>query len=211
MAVAMYSEELDRYLTEHLPERPAVVLEMEDHARELRFPIIGPAVGRLLQLLAMTSGARRVFEMGSGYGYSAYWFLSGMPGGGRVVLTDGSATNREAAARNLDALGFAGRYDYHVGAAQDALRAAQGSFDIVYNDIDKEQYPETIDLVAEKLRPGGLFITDNVLWSARVADATDRSHATEAIREFNRRLAGDPRFATSFVPIRDGLAVAVRM
>lgn len=210
MAVSMFHEGLDGYLEALIPARPDEVARMEAYAAERRFPIIGPHVGRLLALLARATGARRVFEMGSGYGYSAYWFLTGMPEDGRIVLTDGDAANRERAAEHLDALGFAGRYEFHVGIAQEILCGERGPFDIVYNDIDKEQYPDVIDLAVSKLRPGGLFITDNVLWSARVA-TDDDAPSTIAIRAFNERLFARADAFSAIVPLRDGLAVAVKL
>lgn len=210
MAVSMFHEGLDRYLDELIPARPAEVALMEEYASAHRFPIIGPHVGRLLALLARATNARSVFEMGSGYGYSAYWFLTGMASDGRIVLTDGSASNRDRASAHLDALGFAGRYDFRVGVGQEILAREAGPFDIVYNDIDKEQYPDVIDIAIEKLRPGGLFITDNVLWSARVA-TDDDAPSTRAIRDFNNRLFARADAFSAVVPLRDGLAVALKL
>ncbi|MCC6160086.1 MAG: O-methyltransferase [Deltaproteobacteria bacterium] len=210
MAVSMFHEGLDRYLEALIPQRPDEVARMEAYAAERRFPIIGPHVGRLLALFARATNARTVFEMGSGYGYSAYWFLTGMPAEGRIVLTDGDAGNRDRAASHLDTLGFAGRYDFRVGIGQEILAREPGSFDIVYNDIDKEQYPEVIDVALAKLRSGGLFITDNVLWSARVA-TDDAAPSTTAIRTFNDHLFARADAFSAIVPVRDGLAVAVKL
>ena len=160
--------------------------------------------------MAQLIGARRVFELGSGYGYSAYWFLQGMSPEGRVIMTDGSDANRKLAMFHHDRLGTKDRVEFHVGNAVDILRETDGPFDIIFNDIDKEQYPDAYHAAVHKLHPGGLFITDNTLWSGRVADKSNKDEATEGVREFNRLLFADWDLFPVILPIRDGLAVAVK-
>ncbi len=206
---AMYSDKLDSYLTEMLPPRPPVVMEMEKLAEQKKFPIIGPQVGRLLALFAQTTGASQIFEMGSGYGYSAFWFGLGLAEGGKITLTDGSENNRDQALDYLSRLGITEKIDFQVGDAMAILRANPGPFDIIYNDVDKEQYPDAYRAAVEKLKPGGLFITDNVLWDGKVAD-NDPDETTKSILEFNRLMFADERLFCSIIPIRDGLMVARR-
>ena len=190
-----------------------VLLEMEQLAAERHFPIIGRLVGELVEVLARSVGARTVFEMGSGYGYSAYWFTRAVGPGGTVICTDGDAANRDLAERFLSRAGRWDRVDFHVGMAQDVLRAMPGPFDVVYNDIDKVDYPEAWELARDRIRPGGLYICDNVLWSGLVAEPDPPegpSAATEAIRRHNAAVYADPDFDACLIPTRDGVLVARR-
>jgi predicted O-methyltransferase YrrM len=187
-----------------------VLLEMEQLGHERRFPIIDRLVGELVEVLALSIGAARVFEMGSGYGYSAYWFTRAVGPGGTVICTDTDPTNRDLAERFLSRVGRWERVDYQVGIAQDALRRIPGDFDIVYNDVDKQDYPEAWQLARERVRPGGLYICDNVLWSGRVTEADDESVSTQAIRRHNQLVYTDPSFDTCLIPTRDGVLVARR-
>ncbi len=190
-----------------------VLLEMERLAAERDFPIVDRLVGELLEVLALGIGARTVFEMGSGFGYSAYWFTRAVGLGGSVICTDGDPQNRDLAERFLTRTGRWDRVEYHVGWAQEVLRQTPGAFDIVYCDIDKGDYPEAWQLARERVRPGGLYICDNVLWSGRVAepDPDDRRPAwTDAIRRHNEQVYADPAFNACIVPTRDGILVARR-
>lgn len=208
----LVSEPVRGYLDELVPARPPEMERMEAYAREHRFPIIGPAAGQLCYQVARMIGARRVFELGSGYGYSTAWFARAVQenGGGVVhhVVWDDELSGR--ARGHLGALGLGDVVRYHVGEAVQALRESEGGFDLVFNDIDKSGYPESLPVIEEKLRPGGVLIIDNMLWSGRVFDPEDRSPDTEGVREFTRRITSSPGWITTLVPIRDGLIVAYR-
>jgi predicted O-methyltransferase YrrM len=195
-----------------VPERPLIMRNMERRARDDGFPIIGPAAGHFCYLVARMMGARSVFEMGSGFGYSTAWFAKAVTenGGGTVdhVVWDEKLS---ADARSyMTGLGYVDVVRYTMGEAVQALRNAEGPFDLVFNDIDKTAYPASLDVIRHKLRPGGVLITDNVLWSGRVFDEDDDSEQTEAIREFTRLVTTSTDWSTSIVPIRDGLVVAIR-
>jgi caffeoyl-CoA O-methyltransferase len=187
-----------------------VLEEMEELARKKGFPIVGAHAGRLLGILTRATGARRVLELGSGFGYSAWWFARSLPPGGRVVCTDYSADNRALALSFLEKAGLAERIEFLVGDALQAARALAGGFDIVFNDIDKQSYPESVPVAVSLLRPGGLFITDNVLWSGKVAESRTTDPSTLAIRRFNELLHGSADLEAVILPVHDGLAVAVR-
>jgi predicted O-methyltransferase YrrM len=193
-----------------VPSRHHVLAEMEAEAARTNFPIIGPASGQLCYLLTRLSGAREVFEMGSGFGYSTAWFARAVKenGGGTVhhVVWDEDLSRK--ARKNLEALELTDQVMFHVGEAVATLRASEGVFDVIFNDIDKQDYPAALDVIVQKLRPGGLLIADNLLWHGRIFDADDHAPATEGIREFTRRVTGDPRWISSLVPIRDGVLVA---
>lgn len=203
---------IDDYLRGLYDDGDPVRREMEDLARQRNFPIVGPVVGRHLEVLARALGARRVFELGSGYGYSALFFARAVGESGEVHCTELSAENVALARGYLTRAGLWGRITYHQEEATAALRRVGGTWDIVYNDIDKDGYPETVELAHAHLRPGGLFITDNVLWSGRVLRGRDDgSPATRGVIEFTRRLFAHRGFLTSINPTRDGVAVAVRL
>ena len=200
---------VDDYLYSMLPRRDPVLAEMEDYATEHKIPIVGPAVARVLQQVAMMINAQTVFELGSAIGYSTIWWAQAVGDKGRVIYTDGDAKNAERARGYFTRAGVLNRITLHTGDALEYLSEQKQQFDIIFNDVDKEDYPRVLRLVAPRLRKGGLFITDNVLWSGRVAEKNPDSR-TKAILEFNRKLYDAPEFYTTILPIRDGLAVALK-
>jgi predicted O-methyltransferase YrrM len=203
---------IEEYLRGLYDSDDPVRREMEALAKQKDFPIVGPLVGRHLSLLCRAIEARRVFELGSGYGYSALFFARAVGEGGEVHCTELSAENIALARGFLGRARVWDRVKYHQEDAITALRRVGGTYDIVYNDIDKHQYPETVDLAFGHLRKGGLFITDNVLWSGRILPGEDDgSKATAGVKEFTRRLLGHEGFLTAIDPTRDGVAVAVRV
>jgi caffeoyl-CoA O-methyltransferase len=210
--VEIVNPRIDAYLRELYDDGDPVRLEMEELAGKRHFPIVGPVVGRHLLLRARAIGARRVFELGSGYGYSALFFARAVGEGGVVHCTELSGENVSLAEGFLRRAGVWDRVTYHREEATAALRRVGGTWDVIYNDIDKDGYPETVDLAHTHLRPGGLFITDNVLWSGRVlAGEDDGSPDTAGVKEFTRRLLAHPGFLTAIDPTRDGVAVALRL
>ncbi|BBO23033.1 O-methyltransferase [Candidatus Nitrosymbiomonas proteolyticus] len=206
----LHHPDLRSYLDSLVPKRPRELQIMEEYAREHGFPIVGPASGQFCYLQARLIGAKRVFELGSGYGYSTAWFCRAVRenGGGEVhhVVWDKDLSNR--ARRHLDSLGYGDIVRFTVGEAVNALIHAEGPFDLIFNDIEKEAYPASLPVISEKLRSGGLLIVDNLLWSGRVFDPSDTEASTQAIREFTRLVVNDPGWVASLVPIRDGLLVA---
>lgn len=200
------------YLDSLVPARPAELQAMEAWAKEHDFPIVGPASAHFCYQVARLTGARRVFEMGSGYGYSTAFFARAVKenGGGIVhhVVWDDALSTR--ARGHLRALGVDDVIEYHVAEAVQALRDTAGPFDLIFNDIDKQSYPASLRVIEEKLRPGGVLIVDNLLWSGRIFDDADRTPATQGIRELTRLVSASPRWISSIVPVRDGLLFAVR-
>ncbi|HEY3249153.1 MAG TPA: O-methyltransferase [bacterium] len=213
MVGELLAPQLRDYLDRLVPPRPAEMQAMEAYAREHRFPIVGPAAGQFCYLLARLVKARRVFEMGSGYGYSTAWFARAVKenGGGTVfhVVWDDELSRR--ARTHLRALDLDDAIEYRVAEAIQTLRDTEGPFDLIFNDIDKQAYPESLPVIAEKLRVGGVLIVDNMFWNSRVFDHRDKDATTEGVREFTRVITSDPGWATSIVPIRDGLLVASRL
>jgi caffeoyl-CoA O-methyltransferase len=201
---------VDDYLYSMLPDRDEVLAEMEGYATAHNVPIVGPAVARVLQQLALMINARTVFELGSAIGYSTIWWAQAVGDKGRVVYTDGDSKNAERARGYFKRAGVSSRISLHTGDALEFLSEQKQEFDIIFNDVDKEDYPRVLRLVAPRLRKGGLFITDNVLWSGRVAEKNPADASTKAILEFNRKLYDSKEFYTTILPIRDGLAVALK-
>lgn len=208
----LISPAVSDYLEQLVPPRHPELERMEESARESGFPIIGPAVGQLCHLVARMIGARRIFELGSGFGYSTAWFARAVRenGGGVVhhVVWDDELSRR--ARGHLSALGLGDLVEYHVSEAIEALRGTEGPFDLIFNDIDKSAYPDSLPVIAEKLRPGGVMIVDNMLWSGRIFDPDDDSEATAGVRTLTDMVMNDPGWDASLVPIRDGVLVACR-
>jgi caffeoyl-CoA O-methyltransferase len=212
MAKELIATQLNDYLTHLVPPRLAEMQAMEAYADKTGFPIIGPASGYLCYQIARMIRAQRVFEMGSGFGYSTAWFAQAVKenGGGTVhhVVWDDELSRQ--ARRHLDVLGFQEIVQYHVGEAIQSLREMNSTFDLIFNDIDKDAYPTSLPVIAEKLRSGGVLIVDNVIWGGRIFDAQDKSSDTQGVREFTRLVANDPAWIATLVPIRDGLLVAYK-
>jgi caffeoyl-CoA O-methyltransferase len=202
---------VERYLKAMLPARDAVLAEIETTAAREGIPIVGPVVGRLFEQWARMIGARRVFEMGSAVGYSTIWWAHAVGPGGKVYYSDGSAGNTGRAAEYLKASGLADRVEMGTGDALDLIGQTEGEFDVVFNDVDKQHYPEVYRVAAGRVRVGGLFVADNVLWGGSVADAEATGRNTEAIREFNRMMYEDRRYLTTILPVRDGVLVGWRI
>jgi caffeoyl-CoA O-methyltransferase len=200
--------EIEAYLAGIAPASIGIRKEMEEHGAERGFPLIGPLVGRLLSLLASSIGARRVFECGSGFGYSALWFANAVGPEGRVFLTDGSAENLALARDYLGRAGVADRCRFLEGDAVKHLQETDGPFDVILVDIDKEGYPASLPITVPRLRSGGLLITDNLLWDGRVAEEGTEDPSTRSIQEYNRAIYAHPDLQTTILPLRDGVGVS---
>jgi caffeoyl-CoA O-methyltransferase len=205
------SEPVEDYLYSLLPPRDEVLTEMEDKAAKRDIPIVGPAVGRILHQLVLTSGAKSVFEMGSAIGYSTIWWARAVGEGGRVIYTDGDRKNADEARGYFDRAGVANRVTVKVGDALELLSEQTQQFDIIFCDVDKEDYPRAFRVALPRLRKGGLFVADNVLWSGKVAQNKPAEASTKAIIQFNRLLYSSPDLFTTILPIRDGLSVTSKV
>ncbi|MCQ3937989.1 MAG: O-methyltransferase [Chloroflexi bacterium] len=205
-------ETVQAYLTSLVPPRESELLKMEAYAEASDFPIIGPVCGYYCYQLARMIKAASIFELGSGYGYSTAWFAKAVKenGGGVVHHTVWDEKLSERARRHLVNLGSADLVKFHVSEAVEALTRTEGPFDIIFNDIDKQAYPASLPVIKEKLRPGGLLIIDNMLWSGRIFDESNVSPATQGVREFTKRITSDPDWIVSLAPMRDGMIVAYK-
>jgi predicted O-methyltransferase YrrM len=200
---------IERYILDLLPPRDEVLAEMEAYAAEQGIPIIGPAVANAIGVLVRISGAKRIFELGSAIGYSTIWLARAAGAGAEVHYSDGSAENARRAREYIDRAGVADRVVIHVGDALSCLADTPGEFDLIFNDVDKEGYPDVLRAVPSRLRKQGLLITDNTLWHGRVLDPQDE--ASRAVVEFNNKLFAQREFLTTLLPMRDGLSVSLRL
>jgi predicted O-methyltransferase YrrM len=184
---------------------------MEERAAQEKFPIIGPLVGRLCKQLALSIGARDIFELGSGFGYSTYWFAQAVGAGGRVVHTDYDGRRSNDARNYLKKAGLQAHVQFEVGDALEVLKQYPGPFDILFCDIDKHLYPEAIELMRSRVRLGGYLITDNTLWSGRVASAAEPDAETSGVQRYNQIAFSSPDLLSTLIPLRDGVTVSLKV
>lgn len=208
--MAIVDPKVNEYLLSYAQPDNEVLANMERYASERDFPIVGPLCARVLYQTALGIGAKSVFEMGSGFGYTAYWFARAVGAGGLVVHTDGDQANSDLAKDYLSRAGLIDRLNFEVGWAQEIIKRYDGPYDIIYIDVDKQGYPECWELAKARVRLGGYIITDNVLWSGRVTDANP-DETTSAILDYTRRAYEDPNFVTTINPLRDGMTLSLRV
>lgn len=193
-----------------------VLATIADEGRAGNVPIVDAATGALLHALVRATGARRVLEVGTAIGCSAVWMATALPADGMLISLERDPSRAEAARRHLAAAGLDQRVTVMVGEAARCLHKLAGPFDLVFQDGDKTQYLPMLEPLAGLLAPRGTLVTDNVLWDGEVvpgfvAAPARRREDTEAIADYSRRLAADPRFFTTFLPVGDGIAIATRL
>jgi caffeoyl-CoA O-methyltransferase len=201
----------DAYMASRLDRFDDPVLqEMEDEAERRGFPAIGRNVGVTIEVLVRSIGARRVFELGSGFGYSAYWFARAVGEGGEVHCTENDPANVDQGRDWLDRAGLGDRVVWHVGDALTSFAAVDGGFDAVFVDIDKHEYPAAWRAASERIRVGGLYLADNTL-AAGSGDVLGEGDVAGAMRKHNALIADDDRWIDTIVPTREGVLVALRL
>ncbi len=201
---------IEQHLYDILPQRDQVLQEMEAFGKVRDFPIVGPLVGRLLCQLTLLTKAKRILEMGSGYGYSAYWFARAIKRGGRVICTEGDPQNKRRALNYFERGEIDDKVEFHVGNALHIIDELKGKFDIIFIDIDKQQYPQAFKKALPRLRKGGLLIADNIIWSGRILEPNP-DNATQGILEFTKLLYTSKQLFTTIIPLRDGVSVSVKL
>lgn len=201
---------IEQYLSDLLPEREPVVQEMEEYAEANQFPIVGPLVGRLCYQMVKSINANTIFEMGSGFGYSTYWLAKGLPDAGKIIFTEYSPNNIKLAKDFLGRARTLDKVEIIHGDAIDSLEKRNGEFDLILNDIDKEYYPKSLEVILPRLRKGGILITDNLIWSGRVAEAEPDAQ-TRSIIEYTKMLYDSPDLWTTIIPLRDGVGISYKL
>jgi caffeoyl-CoA O-methyltransferase len=201
-------DDVEEYIYKLLPARDVVLSEIERYAAKHGIPIIGPAVARMLALFVQVSGAKRIFEMGSAIGYSTIWLAKAAGPQARVIYTDGDAEKARRAKEYFRRAGVANRIEVRVGDALELVKKAPGKFDLIFNDVDKHQYPAALQAALPKLGRGGLLITDNTLWSGKAArPAPPNDVNTRGVQEFNRLVYSSSKLYPVLVPLRDGVTI----
>lgn len=209
------AEPIERYLASLNQLADPVLRAIEREGEEKGLPIIDAEVGSLLRVLATALDATRMLEIGTAVGYSGIWLAGALPPGGMLLTMEIDAQRAKTARQNFVRSGLAERVTVVVGDAQRMLAKVAGPFDLIFQDGDKKQYLSLLDRLVQLLRPGGLLITDNVLWSGEVVPgfaAAPRHNVTDtrAISEYNERLNHHPQLMTAIVPLRDGVAISVK-
>ena len=200
-------DEIEAYIDRLASRGDAALQAVEEQGRKEDWPIVGPAEGSLLHILAKSIRAKKILELGSAIGYSGTWLARALPADGELVTVEWNPDTAAIARRNLERTGVAKRVRIEVGSALEIVPRLDGPFDLIFNDIDKTHYLDVLPHCISKLRVGGLLVTDNVLWSGRVAKAR-RTKEADVIHEYNQKLAADPRFIVVIVPLRDGVSIA---
>lgn len=205
-------EAVENYMYSLLPARDEVLTHIEAEAAKRKIPIVGPLVGRLLHLIAIVSGAKRIFEMGSAVGYSTIWWARATGPDGKVIYTDGDPKNAAEAKGYFEKAGVAERVDVRTGDAIEILsEQPKESFDIIFCDIDKPDYPRALKMAVPRVKRGGLFVADNVLYKGTVADPSHADDRTKGILEFNRLLYASKELEPVILPLRDGVSIARKL
>src|SRR3972149_5506731 len=200
-------KEIDAYIDRLAPRGDDTLQEVEREGLKGGCPIVGHAEGSFLHVLARSIQARRILELGTAIGYSGTWLARALPPDGELVTVEWDPENAKIARRNFERTGVSKRVRIVTGSALEVVPPIKGPFDLVFNDIDKKSYADILPHCTKKLRVGGLLVTDNVLWSGRVAEVPRKGEA-QVIHEYNERLAADPRMVAVIVPLRDGVSIA---
>jgi predicted O-methyltransferase YrrM len=200
---------IDKYLESILPPYPQLFKDLEAKAREEKFPIVGPQVGQLLEILTRAIKAKRILELGSGFGYSGLWFARALSQKGEIILTDFNDQYKIQAEENFKKVNQSKLMTFMVGDSLKLMDEIKGPFDIIFNDVDKEFYPQIIEPAFSLLKQGGLFITDNTLWYGKVTKRSSND-TLRAIKQFNLELKHHKGFTSIQIPLRDGLSISLK-
>lgn len=206
---------VERYLASLNRQNDALLHDLAAQGRAEKLPLIDAEVGALLTVVARATGARRILEIGTAIGYSGIWLARALPEGGVLLTIDADADRARRARENFARAGLSARVNVLVGDAAAIVPSLDGPFDLIYQDGPKQLYLPLLDRLIHLLRPGGLLVTDNVLWDGEVvpgfiAHPRRDDATTRLIAEYNEQLVGRPELVTSIVPLRDGVALSVK-
>lgn len=213
MIEGIIQENVAEYLEMFVPRREEIFKDMEAHALKHDVPIVGPHVGALLHMMAKSAKANRILELGTAIGYSGSWLARALPKGGKMITIEWDDDTASIAKKNFEKAGVIDKVELIKGSAIELLPEVKGEFDLVFNDIDKEGYVDVLPHCINHLKKGGLFITDNVLWSGRVAERISQEDdpETSTIREFTKKVFSSKELLTVLVPLRDGITISYKL
>ncbi|MFC6906373.1 O-methyltransferase [Halalkalicoccus tibetensis] len=217
--MAHLADDVLRFVRAAGPQPDDVLEEMDEYAEANGFPHVGPAVGGFLRLTARLAGAESVFEFGSGYGYSAYWFADALPENGEIVLTEVDEDELEMAREHLSRGGYDDLASYELGDALDTIERYDGPFDAVLIDHQKHRYPEALEAVRDKLAPGAVVIADNTMSAGSAVvfedllahfegQSVEMNEGTRGVADYLDTVRADPAFETMVLPLGEGIAVS---
>ncbi|MQA29327.1 MAG: methyltransferase domain-containing protein [Luteitalea sp.] len=208
-------EAVERYLSGLNQASDSTLIDIARTGAEQELPLVDAEVGALLRVLACSIGASRILEIGTAIGYSGIWLAGALPASGTLLTMELDPARARVARENFERAGLADRVSVIVGDAQRMIAKLSGPFDLIFQDGSKQLYLPLLDRLASLLRPGGLLITDNVLWDGEVVpgfvlEPKRSADDTRAIAEYNQRLNAHPQLVTATVPLRDGVAISVK-
>lgn len=211
---AIVPDAVERYLAGLNRGGDPLLAEIAQAGVERDLPLVDAEVGALLRVLATAIGARKILEIGTAVGYSGIWLAGALPADGMLMTMEMDAGRAKEAQGNFDRAGLTNRVSVMLGDAQRLIAKVAGPFDLIFQDGDKKMYTPLLDRLVSLLRPGGLLVTDNVLWDGKVVPGYVKSAAddgdTRAIAEYNERVATHPALLTTVIPLRDGVSISVK-
>jgi len=207
---------VEHYLASLNHQSDAVLIDIARAGERNDLPLVDPEVGALLRVLVLAIRATRVLEIGTAIGYSGVWMAAALPKDGMFITMEVDEARARTARDNFSRAGLADRVNVIVGDAQRMLHKVAGPFDLIFQDGDKKQYGPMLDTLVGLLRPGGLLVTDNVLWNGEIVPGfvvkqrhRDPSDGA-AIVKYNETINSHPSLVTSIIPLRDGVAISVK-
>jgi len=206
---------VERYLASLNHQSDAVLSDIARAGERDDLPLVDPEVGALLRVLVLATRATRVLEIGTAIGYSGVWMAGALPKDGLFITMEVDESRAKVARENFSRAGLADRVNVVVGDAQRMLHKVAGPFDVIFQDGDKKQYRPMLDTLVGLLRPGGLLVTDNVLWNGEIVPGFAAKRHRDpsdgiAIAAYNEAINSHPSLVTSIVPLRDGVAISVK-
>ena len=211
---AIVPDAVERYLAGLNRGGDPLLAEIAQAGVERDLPLVDAEVGALLRVLAAAIDARKILEIGTAVGYSGIWLAGALPADGMLMTMEMDAGRAKEAQGNFDRAGLTNRVSVMLGDAQRLIAKVAGPFDLIFQDGDKKMYTPLLDRLVSLLRPGGLLVTDNVLWDGKVVPGFITSAAddkdTRAIAEYNERVATHPALLTTVIPLRDGVSISVK-
>ena len=220
--VDVLADEIIRFVRAVGPDPDETLCEMDDYAEREGFPHVGPEVGAFLRFLARVTDAERIFEFGSGYGYSAYWMAEALPADGEIILTEIDEDELELARDYMTAGGYDDRARYELGDAMETIEAYDGPFEVVLIDHQKHRYADAFTAVRSTVPVGGVVVADNAITAGPIefeklleiadgGDPGDVNEHTQGIADYLERVRSDPAFETIVLPLGEGIAVSYRV
>ena len=220
--VDVLTTEIEQFVRAAGPDPDAVLTEMDEFAEAEGFPHVGPEVGGTLRLLARLADAERIFEFGSGFGYSAYWFAAALPDDGELVLTEVDEDELEQAREYMRRGGYDDLARYELGDALETIERYDGPFDVVLIDHQKHRYVDAFEAIREKVPAGGVVVADNAITAGPIefekllervdgGSPADQNEHTAGIGDYLERVRTDPAFETVVLPLGEGIAVSYRV